>query len=227
MNCTTLGVDVAKNVFQLHGVDERGQVVVQKRVSRSKLRETIAQLPACVIGMEACASAQYWAREFQQLGHTVKLISPQFVKPYVKGNKNDSRDAEAICEAVSRPHMRFVPLKTVESQDIQAIHRLRSRLIKERTALGNQIRGLLAERGIVIVQGITKLRKRLPTIVEDLENKLTPLSREVRRELYEELIALDERIARADGMVQRVFTQSAACQKLAQVEGIGLRPPFV
>ena len=177
--------------------------------------------------MEACASAQYWAREFQQLGHTVKLISPQFVKPYVKGNKNDSRDAEAICEAVSRPHMRFVPLKTVESQDIQAIHRLRSRLIKERTALGNQIRGLLAERGIVIVQGITKLRKRLPTIVEDLENKLTPLSREVMRELYEELIALDERIARADGMVQRVFTQSAACQKLAQVEGIGLRPPFV
>jgi transposase len=194
---------------------------VQKRVSRSKLRETIAQLPACVIGMEACASAQYWAREFQQLGHTVKLISPQFVKPYGKGNKNDSRDAEAICEAVSRPHMRFVPLKTVESQDIQAIHRLRSRLIKERTALGNQIRGLLAERGIVIVQGITKLRKRLPTIVEDLENKLTPLSREVMREWYEELIALDERIARADGMVQRVFTQSAACQKLAQVEGIG------
>jgi len=120
-----------------------------------------------------------------------------------------------------------VPLKTVESQDIQAIHGLRSRLIKERTALGNQIRGLLAERGIVIVQGITKLRKRLPTIVEDLENKLTPLSREVMRELYEELIALDERIARADGMVQRVFTQSAACQKLAQVEGIGLRPPFV
>jgi transposase len=142
MNCTTLGIDVAKQVFQLHGVDERGQVVLQQRVSRGKLRETIAQLPACVIGMEACSSAQYWAREFQQLGHTVKLISPQFVKPYVKGNKNDSRDAEAICEAVSRPHMRFVPLKTVESQDIQAIHRMRSRLVKERTALVNQVRGL-------------------------------------------------------------------------------------
>ncbi len=109
-------------------------------MSRSKLRETIAQLPACLIGMEACSSSQYWAREFEQLGHTVKLISPQFVKPYVKGNKNDRRDAEAICEAVARPHMRFVPLKTVESQDIQALHRLRSRLIKERTALGNQIR---------------------------------------------------------------------------------------
>ena len=150
MNCTTLGIDVAKNIFQLHGVDERGQVVVQKRVTRSKLRATIAQLPPCLIGMEACSSAQYWARELQQLGHTVKRISPQFVQPYVKGNKHESRDAEAICEAVTRPPMRFVPLKTVESQDIQAIHRLRSRRIKERTALVNQVRGLLAERGIVI-----------------------------------------------------------------------------
>jgi transposase len=221
MNCTTLGIDLAKQVFQLHGVDERGHVVVQKRVTRAKLRDTLAQLPACLVGMEACSSAQYWAREFQQLGHTVKLISPQFVKPYVKGNKNDSRDAEAICEAVSRPHMRFVPLKTVESQDIQAIHRLHSRLIKERTALVNQIRGLLAERGIVIAQGITRLRKPLPVIVEDVNDELTPLSREVLRELVEELVVLDERVTRADAMVQRVFTPSAACQKLAQVEGIG------
>src|SRR5919108_2569350 len=195
MKVTTLGIDVAKSIFQLHGVDERGNVAVQKRVTRSKLRETVAQLPPCLIGMEACASAQYWAREFQQLGHTVKLMSPQFVKPYIKGNKNDSRDAEAICEAVSRPHMRFVPLKTVESQDIQAIHRMRSRLIKERTALVNQVRGLLAERGIVIAQGITRLRQQLPTIMEDLANELTPLSREVMRKLYEELVALDERIA--------------------------------
>jgi transposase len=221
MHCTILGIDVAKQVFQLHGVDERGQVVLQKRVSRSKLPETIAQLPACVIGMEACSSAQYWAREFQQLGHTVKLISPQFVKPYVKGNKNDSRDAEAICEAVSRPHMRFVPLKTVESQDIQALHRMRSRLVKERTALVNQVRGLLAERGIVIAQGITRLRKQLPVIVEEVGNALTPLSREVIRELYEELVALDKRITRADYLIKRVFADNESCQKLAQVEGIG------
>jgi transposase len=171
--------------------------------------------------MEACGGAQYWAREFQRYGHTVKLISPQFVKPYVKGNKNDSRDAEAICEAVSRPHMRFVPLKTVESQDIQAIHRVRSRLIKERTALVNQVRGLLAERGIVIAQGITKLRKQLPVIVEDGAHELTPLSREVMRELYEELAALDERITRADHLIKRVFADNESCQKLAQVEGIG------
>src|ERR1043166_5280433 len=221
MNCTTLGIDLAKNLFQLHGVDARGHVVVQKRVSRKKLRETVAQLPACLIGMEACSSSQYWAREFQQLGHTVKLISPQFVKPYVKGNKNDSRDAEAICEAVSRPHMRFVPLKTVESQDIQATHRMRSRLMKDRTALGNQVRGLLAERGIVIAQGITRLRQQLPTIVEDLANELTPLSREVMRELYDQLVALDERIAHADRLMQHVFTENAQCQKLAHVEGIG------
>jgi transposase len=171
--------------------------------------------------MEACSSAQYWAREFQKLGHTVKLISPQFVKPYVKGNKNDSRDAEAICEAVTRPHMRFVPLKTVESQDIQAIHRMRSRLIKERTALVNQIRGLLAERGIVIAQGITRLRKQLPIIMEDLGNELTPLSREVMRELYEQLVALDERVTRADHLVRRVFNENPQCQKLAQIEGVG------
>lgn len=143
------------------------------------------------------------------------------MKPYVKGNKNDSRDAEAICEAVSRPHMWFVPLKTVESQDIQAIHRLRSRLVKERTALVHQIRSLLAERGIAIAQEIIRLRKQLPVIVEDGENELTPLSREVIRELSEELEVLDKRVTRADALVQGVFTQSAACQKLAQVEGIG------
>jgi len=126
-----------------------------------------------------------------------------------------------MCEAVSRPHMRFVPLKTVESHEIQAIHRMRSLLIKERTALVNQVRGLLAERGIVLAQGITRLRTQLPTIVEDLGNQLTPLSREVRRELYEQLGALDERIARADRMVQRVFAENTQCQKLACVEGIG------
>jgi len=154
MKVATLEIDVAKSIFQLHGVDEHGKVAVQQRVAQSKLLEAVAQLPPRVIGMEACASAQYWAREFQQLGHTVKLVSPQFVKPYVKGNKNNSHDAEAICEAVSRPHTRFVPLKTAESQDIQAIHRMRSRLVKERIALVNQVQGLLVEGGIVIVQGI-------------------------------------------------------------------------
>jgi transposase len=171
--------------------------------------------------MEAWGGAHYWARELQRYGQTVKLISPQFVTPYVKGNKTDSRDAEAICEAVSRPHLRFVPLKTVESQDLQAIHRMRSRLVEERTALGNQGRGVLAERGIVIAQGSTKLRKQLPVIVEDGANELTPLSREVGRELYEGLVALDERVTRADCLIKRIFADNESCQKLAQVEGIG------
>src|SRR5262245_32146303 len=158
MKVTTLGLDVANSIFQLHGVDEHGKVVVQKRVPRSTLLGTVAQLPPCLSGREACASVQYWAREFPQVGHTVKLMSPQFVKASGKGNKTESRDAEAIGEAVSRPRMHFVPLKTVESQDLHAIHHLRSRLSKERTALVNQIRGLVAERGSVLAQGITRLR---------------------------------------------------------------------
>lgn len=156
MNGTTRGSDVAKTLFQLPGVDERGHVVVHKRVSRKKLLETGAQRPAGLIGMEAWSRSQDWAREWQQLGHTGKLSSPQFVKPSGKGNKKERRDAEAICEVVARPHMRFVPRKTMESQEIQAIHRLRSRLLTERTARVNQIRGLLAERGIVIAQGMTR-----------------------------------------------------------------------
>jgi transposase len=148
-------------------------------------------------------------------------MSPQFVKPYVKGNKNDSRDAEAICEAVSRPQMRFVPLKTVESQDIQALHRVRSRLIQQRTAVVNQVRGLLAERGIIIAQGISRVRKQLPVIVEDGDNALTPLAREVMRELYDQLVMLDERIRRADHLLKRVFAENESCQKLAKIEGIG------
>jgi transposase len=173
------------------------------------------------MGREACGSAQYGAREFQQLGHTVKLISPQFVKPYVKGNKKDSRDAEAICEAGARPPMRFVPLKTVESQDIHALPRRRSRLSKERTALGNQGRGLLAERGIGIAQGLTRRRQQLPTSGEDEGNAWTPLSREVRPELSEQLVALAERLAHADPLGQRVFAEIVQCQKLAQGEGLG------
>ena len=141
MHTTTLGIDLAKNVFQLHGVDARGRAVLSRRVKRQQLLDTVANLPACVIGMEACGSAQHWGRAFEQLGHTVKLMSPKYVKPYVKTNKNDARDAEAICEAVSRPTMRCVSIKTVEQADLQAVHRTRSLFVKHRTAVINQIRG--------------------------------------------------------------------------------------
>ena len=149
MNITTLGIDLAKNVFQLHGVDAQGKVMLKKKINRLALADFIAQLPKCLIGMEACGGSHYWARNFQSFGHTVRLISPQFVKPYVKSNKNDEKDAEAICEAVARPNMRFVQIKQPEQQDMQCLHRIRSKCIKNRTALANQIRGLLSEYGIV------------------------------------------------------------------------------
>ena len=157
MNINVIGIDLAKNVFHVHGVDRAGKTVMRKKLMRAQLSAFIAQLPPCLIGMEACGSAHYWARQFQAFGHTVKLMSPQFVKPYVKSNKNDTQDAEAICEAVTRPSMRFVAIKTVEQQDIQSLHRIRSGLVQRRTALANQIRGLLNEYGIIIPQGITQL----------------------------------------------------------------------
>jgi transposase len=160
-NITVLGIDLAKNSFQLHGINAEGKVALRKKVSRSQLSSFIANLPQCLIGMEACGGANFWAREFIGYGHDVKLISPQFVKPYVKSNKNDANDAEAICEAVTRPSMRFVPIKTLEQQDIQTIHRIRSRLVKEKTALMNSIRGLLQEYGVAIPQGVSSLRKKL------------------------------------------------------------------
>jgi transposase len=161
MHTTTLGIDLAKNVFQLHGVDARGRAVLSRRVKRQQLLDTVANLPACVIGMEACGSAHYWGRAFEQLGHRVKLMSPRYVRPYVKTNKNDRRDAEAICEAVGRPTMRFVSIKTVEQADMQALHRTRSLFVKHRTAVINQIRGLLAEYGLVIGQAPEKVRPAL------------------------------------------------------------------
>ena len=150
MKITTLGIDLAKNVFHVHGENARGKVVVRKRLSRKKLLEFVANLPPCLIGMEACGGAHYWAREVRKLEHEVKLMPPQYVKPYVKTNKNDSNDAEAICEAVRRPNMRFVGIKEVAQQDIQSLHRIRSGFLQSRTRVVNQARGLLAEYGIVV-----------------------------------------------------------------------------
>jgi transposase len=163
---TTLGIDIAKNVVFVHGVDAHGHVVVTKRLARPKVLPFVAQLPPCLIGMEASGGAHYWAREFTQLGHTVKLMPPQFVKPYVQSQKNDPNDAAGICEAVERPRMRSVPVKSVPQQDMQALHRIRERQIKARTALLNQIRGLLAEYGIVIPQRASQVRHKVPYILE-------------------------------------------------------------
>jgi transposase len=172
--------------------------------------------------MEACGSANYWARKFQNFGHEVKLMSPQFVKPYVKTNKNDSNDAEAICEAVTRPNMRFVPIKSIAQQDIQAVHRIRSQLIQARTAKCNQIRGLLAEYGIIIPQQIHNVRAKLPEILEDAENELSALMRRELNRIYHDLVELDKRIKEQDQSIQEIFDSNEDCQRIAEIEGIGL-----
>jgi transposase len=217
-----LAIDIAKNIFQLHGIDQSGNIVLRRRLKREKLSELIINLETCTIAMEACGGSNYWARKFVALGHKVKLISPQFVKPYVKSNKNDRNDSEAICEAASRPNMRFVSPKNIEQQDIQSLHRIRSRLVQERTALVNQIRGLLMEYGIIISQGIRNVRNILPEILEDAENELSDISRRFLFDLYEQLSYKDKKIIEYEVQLKTIFKSNRDCQKIAAIEGVGL-----
>jgi len=217
-----LGIDLAKQSFQLHGADSKGNVVLKKKLSRNSLCEFVARLPVCIIGLEACGGAHYWTRVFERFGHTVRMIAPQFVKPFVKSNKNDSVYAEAICEAVQRPSMRFVPAKSVEQQDIQSLHRIRSQIVARRTAQANQIRGLLMEYGVVIPKGISYIRKEIPLILEDAENELTPLFRHLLNELYDEMVHMDSRVKSIETKLETICTQSEDCQRLLSIPGIGL-----
>jgi transposase len=218
---SVLGIDIAKLVFHVVGMDDRGHVVLRKRLARSELLHFIATLPPALIGMEACGSAHYWARRFREHGHEVRLIAPHFVKPYVKSPKNDARDAEAICEAVTRPTMRFVPIKRVEQQDLQALHRVRGRLIKARTASVNEIRGLLHEYGIVLPQGLTKFRRLIVERLEAEQAQLTPCSRELFRQLYEEFLALEKRLESYDMKLATIGQAHPECQRLRTIPGIG------
>jgi transposase len=201
MKITTVGVDIAKTVLQVHGVDERGAPVLRKQLKRGQVLSLFANLTPCVIGMEACRGAHHWARQLQKLGHTVRLMAPQFVKPYVKTNKNDMADAEAICEAVSRPTMRFVPIKNGEQQAVLALHRARQGFVRARTAQANQIRGLLEEYGIIIPQGIRQISKRLAEILEDGENDLPGLFRRLLQRLGEHLKQLDLQVSELDSQI--------------------------
>ena len=221
MHVTTIGVDLAKNVFQIHGVDQCGKPVLKKRLSRTGFVQFMAKLPPCLVGMEVCGGANHWSRTLDGLGHTVKLMSPQFVKPYVKTNKNDCNDAEAICEAVQRPTMRFVAPKTLAQQDLQNLHRVRQRWIATRTALVNQTRGLLAEYGLVLPRQVAAIRQHLPQLLDDPASLLTPLSRTTFRGLYEELVGLDERIRMIDRQLQTLGMGQEPCRRLMQIEGIG------
>ena len=216
-----MGIDLGKNTFHLFGVGKTGSMVVKKKLRRNQLLEYFVNISPCLIGMEACGGSNYWARELTKLGHEVKLINPQFVKPYVKGNKNDYNDAEGICEAVGRPNMRFVTIKTIEQQDIQGLHRIRQSVVKQRTALSNQIRGLLGEYGIVIAKGISQVRTRIPEILEDGENVLTDRFRSWLSEMLEAFRTLDERIKEYDRVIQREHATNEACQRIGAIEGIG------
>ena len=221
MKITTIGIDLAKNIFQIHGVDQHGKVAVRKPLKRSEMLPYFAHLPPCLIGMEACGSAHHWARTLQGFGHTVKLMAPQFVKPYVKTNKNDRADAEAICEAVTRPTMRFVSIKNVEQQAILCVHRARQGFVKARTAQANQIRGLLSEFGIVIPQGIHSVMKQIPEILEDGENELPGAFRQLIARLTDNLKEMDRQVNELEKQINLWHRQNEASRKLADIPGIG------
>ena len=222
MNIVTCGIDLAKSVIQIHGIDENEEVTVRKQLRRSQVLKFFANRMPCLIGMEACSSAHYWARELTKLGHTVRLMSPQHVKPYIKGNKNDANDAAGICEAVSRPSMKFVGAKTQAQQDILMLHRVRSQKVKSRTALVNQIRGLLAEYGFVLTKRIEPLRKELVDLLSQTDNEnLSGLARRNFYQLYEDLLVLDDQIVRVENELKTTSMNNADCQRLLTLPGIG------
>ena len=221
MKITTVGIDLAKNVFQLHAVDERGKAVLRKQLRRDQITPFFANLAPCLIGMEACASAHHWGRVLQRLGHTVRLMAPQFVKPYVKTNKNDVADAEAICEAVSRPNMRFVPIKSVEQQAILSVHRVRQGFVKARTAQANQIRGLLGEFGLIIPQGISHIAERVPALLEDASNELPAALRQLIERLTAHLKELDRQVKEFERQIIAWHRSSELSRKLEKIPGIG------
>jgi transposase len=218
---SVVGIDIAKRVFHVIGMDKRGKIILRKRLSRGEVLSFMAQLPRATVGMEACGGAHYWARQLQQQGHQVRLMAPQYVKPYVKTNKNDLRDAEAIAEAVTRSSMRFVPVKDVAQQDLQALHRVRERLVTARTALVNEIRGLLAEYGIVLPQGLAQFRKPLVRTLEAEQTKLTPLSQELFHKLFDEFGRLETELASYQEQLEALAHTHPGCQRVLTMPGIG------
>lgn len=221
-NISVIGLDLAKQVFQVHGVDEDGEVVTHKQLRRAQVLGYFARLVPCLIGMEACGGAHYWARELKALGHTVKIMAPAFVKPYLKSNKNDQNDAEAICEAVQRPNMRFVRAKTPEQQAVLHLHHSRQHLVRERVALGNHIRGVLLEYGITLPQGVKVVTQRLPDLLEDGDNGLPMLTRHLLAELKNDYDQLSQRALRLEAQIKAWHQTSEASQRLATIPGVGV-----
>lgn len=222
MKLKAIGFDLAKSLFQVHGVDEHDQPVLRRQLKRSQVLEFFARLEPCLVGMEACASAHYWGRKLVALGHTVRLIAPKYVKAYVKTNKNDARDAEAICEALLRPSMRFVALKSAEQQALLALHRLRQGLIDARTALVNQLRGLLGEFGVVVAAGRRRFEQALPRLIAQDSAEVPALLRESLEPMRLQLLGLNEQIARLEARIGAWHRQSEASARAAEVPGVGV-----
>jgi len=223
MKINRVGVDLAKNVFQLHGADHRGKAVWKRRLSRGKWLAVLCDTvePGTEIGMEACAGAHYWARQLLERGYEVKIIPPQFVKPFIKSNKNDANDAQAICEAMGRPNMHPVKVKTVVQQDLQAMHRIREEIKSHRIAKANQIRGLVTEYGLVAPQQLPALRRAIPEWLEDADNGLTFLFRQLLQGLWGDLYALDQRMAELDKQIAEIAQEDPTARRLQQLRGVG------
>ena len=219
-NIKVLGIDLAKNVFQLHGTDAKGKCVLRKRLNRPKLIEFLANLPPCIIGIEACGGSHYWARSFKKYGHEVRMMSPQFVKPFVKSNKSDRNDSEAIVEACIRPSMRFVPIKTTGQQDVLIIHKARELAIKSRTAQANQIRGFLSEYGVIVPQGISKIKK-LVEIIDANKDMLTPIIIDLMTELYDLFKVYDAQVKKYDKQLEILAKSNPLCQEVQKMPGVG------
>jgi transposase len=218
---TTIGIDLGKNSFHVIGFDRRGAIVLRQKRSRHQLESSLANIPACLIGMEACAGAHHLGRKLEAMGHQVRLMPAQYVKPYLKGHKNDYRDAEAIAEAVQRPTMRFVPLKSPEQLDLQALHRVRSRLVTQRTAVINQIRGFLLERGVPVRQGAAALRSALPDLLATRSDVLSPRVLRLIEDLMEDWRRLDARVESTTAEIEALVDQDEHCRRLMTAPGIG------
>ena len=221
MNITTIGIDLAKTSFSLVGANKYGKVVLRKTVSRGKLPSVIAQCPPCLIGLEACSGAHYWAREFEKLGHEVKIIAAKFIEPYRKGGKNDNNDAEAICEAVRRPNIWFVPIRSADQQAALCVHRVRQGVVRDRTAWVNRLRGLLSEFGIVMPKGRYAAQSAVPTILADPDNGLPGLARQMIHDLWLSIQQANEQVLSYDRALSQLAKEDEVAKRLLTIPGVG------
>lgn len=221
MQATTVGLDIAKHVFQVHGTDAHGHPLIKRRLRRTDVHRFFAELPSCLVGLEACATAHYWARELTALGHQVRLMPPQYVRPFVKRNKNDAADAEAICEAVTRPTMRFVPIKSAEQQSVLMLHRARDLLVRQQTMTVNALRAHLAEFGIIAAQGIQNMAKVIAIIADQADQRIPDLAREALRSLAAHYEQLKQQILAFEKKIMQWHRSNEMSRRLATIPGVG------